>query len=770
MPIKFHCPNPECGRALSVSDAAAGRAGKCPGCGGSLVVPHPEPESIPLAPEYLLEPEPAPKPKPRVSAKKAVDPDWDGVGAPVGGGPVVSFDAVGLAWGLLTRRLGTWVLAMLVVGLAQFGCQILLNIVAFFGGAAEVSALSMPFPMVTTLAVMIAAMMVQAVLLGGLYRMALKQIDGGEISVGDVFAVGAAAPALGVVSLLTSLGIGIGSLFFIIPGLIFAGLAMFSLPAAVEGLGPIEAIGRSVGTLKRQWLMAPLFLVVLWMILMAGLMCLGVGVLFAAPLCVLSVAVQYRRSFAPSCMRRKAVVADPWAEAVGAPARSGRVPAWAWGLLGIVAIAPMLLFGAVMAAVAIPAARKAAQAAADRNRMAEGRVMAKGQGGFQGGFPQPGMAPPVAVTPGRVDLVPRAIEDASRGGDKRAYGVSMLYTLPVEPRHQAAVMAALTPLLSDPQFGGDAARGLDHWAGPSDVPTLIAGLDSDQPRVRFFLLQALGRLKAEAAIPALVEHLAVAEDRGKAADALRAIGPKAAPEVSKLLASDDQATRRTASDLLRQLGGNDQATQMTLALAALKSPNASERDRALQGLGQTPAVEDSRSEVLAAIEPLLKDPQPSTRRSALKVVETWGTAEQSPWLVDALDDPDRTVKTAAFAAIRKVPDPKSALELARRLTVDAQRKQAADTLIAMKLKDEQVEAEVLQALDSPDAATRQSACLVLRAIGTEASIPALKRAATDNVRTVAAAARSALTAIDPSATPDASPDTPKSKMTPRKKR
>jgi HEAT repeat protein len=419
----------------------------------------------------------------------------------------------------------------------------------------------------------------------------------------------------------------------------------------------------------------------------------------------------------------------------------------------------------VMAALVIPAAMKAAQVATERNRMAEGRVMAKGQGGFQGAFPPPGIVPPVPV-----DLVPQAIENASRGGNKRGYGVAMLYTLPVEPRHKAAAVAALTPLLSDPQLGGDAARGLDHWADASDVPTLIAGLDSDQRRVRFFLLQALGRLKAEAAIPALVKHLAVVDDRGKAADALRAIGPKSAPEIRKLLVSEDPAARREASSLIREFGGNTQATKMTLILAALKGPDASERERALQELGQTPASEGSRGDVLAAVEPLLKDSQPAARRWAVKVVETWGTAEQSPWLVGALDDPDRTVKAAAFAAIRKAPNPKSALELARRLTVADQRKQAADTLVAMKLKDEQVEIEVLQALDSPDAATRQSACQVLRAIGTEASIPALKKAATDKVRNVATAARSALTAIDPSATPDASPDMPKSKMTPRKKR
>jgi HEAT repeat protein len=765
MAIKFHCPSPECGRALTVSDAAAGRAGKCPGCGSPLVVPHPEPEyeTIPIDPEYLSEPLPASRVSaPRVSVKKAVDPYWDGVGATSGDGPVVSFDAVGLAWGLLTQRLGTWVLAVFVVGLAMFGCQFLLNLLAIFGSTAAAMVLPMPLPMITIVVAIVAGVMVQGVLVGGLYRMALKQIDGGDISVGDVFSVEPGAMALGVVMLLTTLGIWFGSLFLLIPGLIFAGLAMFALPAAVEGLGPIEAIGRSFGTLKRQWLMAPLFVVVLCLIYMVGVICLVVGVLVAAPLCVLSVAVQYRRSFAPACVTRKVVVADPWAEAVGQPARSGRVPGWAWGLLVLGAIVPMLMFVAVVAALVIPAARHAAQVAAQQNQQA--------QRGFQGGFPQPVRVPPVAVQPGPIDLVPEAIENASGGGDKRGQGVSMLYTLPVNPRHQAAVIAALTPLLSDPQLGGDAARGLDHWAGPGDVPILIAGLESDQPRVRFFLLQALGRLKAEAAIPALVEHLTVPEDRFKAADALRAIGPKAAPEVSKLLESTNPATRREASDLIKQLGGNDQATQMTVTLAALKSPDASERGRALQGLSKTPAVEGSRSDVLAAVEPLLKDPLPSTRRSALKVVETWGTAEQSPWLVAALDDPDRTVKAAALAAIRKLADPKAALELARRLTVDAQRKQAADALIAMKLKDEQVEAEVLQALESPNPDTRQSACQVLRVIGTEASIPALKKAATDKTPKVASAAKLALAIIDPSATPDASPDTPKSKMTPKKKR
>ena len=138
MPIKFHCPHAECGKPLTVSDQAAGRAGKCPGCGGPIVVPRPEAasEDLPYDLELLPDPEPAPEPVRRskatplpVSAPLADDPDWAPVAAKGAGGPVVSFDAVGLAWRLFTSRMGTWVLAVFLVGLLQVCCQIALSIV-----------------------------------------------------------------------------------------------------------------------------------------------------------------------------------------------------------------------------------------------------------------------------------------------------------------------------------------------------------------------------------------------------------------------------------------------------------------------------------------------------------------------------------------------------------------------------------------------------------------------------------------------------------------
>jgi HEAT repeat protein len=771
MPIKFRCPNPACQKALTVSDGAAGRAGQCPACGGALVVPRPEDPGEDLdGPAIAAGPEPAfgPVAAPRAAVKSTPPPaddlDWDAVGAP-GGGPVVSFDAFGLGWGLLKRRMGTWVLAVLVVGLAQMGCQIALSALSFVAGVG-VAMVGGPVSL-TTLAAMAVGLMIQGVLAGGLSKMALKQIDGGDISVGDVFTVGGAATGLALAWLMVGLGTYLGLALLVIPGVVFAGLAMFTVPAVVEGLGPVEALRRSVGTLGRQWLSAAVFALVSWLLVAAGALLCGVGLLFTLPWYVLAGAVQYRRSFAPGGVPRKSVVADPWAEAVGAPAGasgSGRVPAWAWAVLGL-GVAVPVIFVAAAAVLVVSAARQAADQAVVQQQLRRqmgGAAVAPGR---------PPAAFPAAVAP--AGLVQQALDRIAQGGDPRAEAVRWLPGLAAfgdADRHRAAVVAALRPLLREPDLGPDAARALEAWAGPGDAPALIDGLGAGDPRIRVPLIRALGRLKAEEAIPVLAERMAAPQDRGDAARALQAIGPRAAPEVRKLLTHEDRDTRLAAASLLRQFGGDGRDTQLALALAALKSPVDGERQRALQDLGRAAVVDESRDEVLAATLPLLKDPDAATRRRAFTVIRTWGAAEQVPAFIDALDDPDRNVRAMAVAALRKVADQRSALALAQRLATPELRTAAAEALVAMKPQDAEVEAEVLKALDSPDTASRLAACQVLRVVGTAASVPALRRAAGDEQRGVARAARTALAAIDPSGMPAAQPPRSMPRGPARKKR
>src|SRR5205814_1037095 len=129
----------------------------------------------------------------------------------------------------------------------------------------------------------------------------------------------------------------------------------------------------------------------------------------------------------------------------------------------------------------------------------------------------------------------------------------------------------------DPELGADAARAIEQWAGPDDAPALIAGLDSDNASVRTSLFRTLGRLRAEAAIPVLVKHLAMPRDRVSAMRALREIGPKVAPEIRPLLASDDPDTRRQVANLIRQIGANEPGLRVQLAMVQVKGPNEAER-------------------------------------------------------------------------------------------------------------------------------------------------------------------------------------------------
>src|SRR5262245_24339892 len=135
MSIEFRCPNPACQKALTVSDGDAGRAGQCPACGDSLVVPWPGVAGADLDGAPIVSGSVAP---PRAAMKSPLPPpddlDGDFVGAPDAGGRVVSFDAFGLGWGLLKQRMGTWVLAVLVVGLVQMGCQIALSALSLVAG------------------------------------------------------------------------------------------------------------------------------------------------------------------------------------------------------------------------------------------------------------------------------------------------------------------------------------------------------------------------------------------------------------------------------------------------------------------------------------------------------------------------------------------------------------------------------------------------------------------------------------------------------------
>ena len=94
---------------------------------------------------------------------------------------VIRFDAIGEAWQLFRQQIGVWVFAALIVtfccGAVQYALLFLSIPMSIVAGAFLSGRVS-PFMAIGSLAV---SMAVWGVCLGGMYRMALKQIDGHSI-------------------------------------------------------------------------------------------------------------------------------------------------------------------------------------------------------------------------------------------------------------------------------------------------------------------------------------------------------------------------------------------------------------------------------------------------------------------------------------------------------------------------------------------------------------------------------------------------------------
>ena len=254
---------------------------------------------------------------------------------------VIRFEAIGEAWRLFRDRLGLWVLAVLIVGLCNlvisFGVGILLMMgrvaLAMAMGGQEPVFLAVPLTFVP----LALSMAVQGYFLGGMYRMALKQVGGEPPALGDLFLGTDAIPGLVLSSLLVGLATLLGYFCLIVPGVVLSGLFMFALPLVVDRrLSAVDALERSFQALKSQWLMAAAFHLVLALVSVLGIIACFVGLLLTIPIYPLGVAVLYRDFFPMKAAqssriggrsRRKTVVPGELEE-VGQS--SGGIPPWAW--------------------------------------------------------------------------------------------------------------------------------------------------------------------------------------------------------------------------------------------------------------------------------------------------------------------------------------------------------------------------------------------------------------------------------------------------------
>jgi len=212
--------------------------------------------------------------------------------------PLIRFSAIGEAWGLLLQRWPMWVLTVLIVVVchsvlwgvvsAVFGVPSLDKPQAFWIG---LSPKRNAFPFVISTAV-------NALFLGGMFRMACRQIRGRAVGVETLFSVLDVFPQLLLGSILYGLAVFLGFFVLVVPGFIVSGILMFTLPLITDaGLDATDALAQSYHALKQQWLVATLFHIVAGFAAAIGICFCGVGFLLTAPLYSMAIAVLYRDFF-----------------------------------------------------------------------------------------------------------------------------------------------------------------------------------------------------------------------------------------------------------------------------------------------------------------------------------------------------------------------------------------------------------------------------------------------------------------------------------------
>ena len=211
--------------------------------------------------------------------------------------PMVRFGVIKEAWALYKQHAGVWSVATLIV----MACHSVVNGLVFAvlnrGEPLGPGGFRLFLPSGHPLS-LIASTMVSGFFLGGMVRMAGRQIRGGAPRLEDLFSITDCWFDLLLVSFLIGLATSIGFALFIVPGFVVFGLFMLAIPLVAEGRLPATgALIQSWHALKSQWLTAAVFHSVLIILAASGVALCYVGVCFTGPLYCLSVTLLYHNFF-----------------------------------------------------------------------------------------------------------------------------------------------------------------------------------------------------------------------------------------------------------------------------------------------------------------------------------------------------------------------------------------------------------------------------------------------------------------------------------------
>ena len=204
-------------------------------------------------------------------------------GAPIGGAsaPLNIGDAVGYGWNAFVKNVGP----LILVTLAVFVPSIVLNLIAQAAGNTFIS-----------LVFSLAAAIVSFILGFGLLRAALLVTRGETPVPADLFKTDGLG-AYFVASILYAIGLYIGLILCIVPGIIFVVIFWFYgyvIAESGDAVSPTDALARAAAISKgKRWELFGLG-VVLVLINFVGVLACGIGLLFTYGISAIAVAYAYR--------------------------------------------------------------------------------------------------------------------------------------------------------------------------------------------------------------------------------------------------------------------------------------------------------------------------------------------------------------------------------------------------------------------------------------------------------------------------------------------
>lgn len=240
--------------------------------GGFAPPPPPPPPPLPPADGGFLPPPPPPP--------------------PVGGGsPYSAPDAVGYGWTKFWKQPAALLVPVLVVGIIAIAVSVIVS--STIGGIIDGDSLG-PALLSTAISSAITSFVISA-LTAGMVKAALNFVDGKQVALGEVFTIATRTDVLTAAAILAAASF-VGTLLCYVGAIVVSFLTFFTYHFLVDkGQAPVDAIKSSISFTTSRFSDLIVLAILNVLVLFAGAILCGIGLLVAAPIVLASTAYTFRR-------------------------------------------------------------------------------------------------------------------------------------------------------------------------------------------------------------------------------------------------------------------------------------------------------------------------------------------------------------------------------------------------------------------------------------------------------------------------------------------